>query len=325
MANQTTNYELVKPLASEFYDVEVQNENMDKIDAGMKANADGIKTLQNGQKNKADLVGGKVPSEQLPAMDYEKRGTAASTVGTHNENEAAHPYLLEQIEGCMTAVENHTHSATEIATGTLNANRLPTVPVTKGGTGATTADAARTNLGAAAESHNHSASDINSGTLNSSRLPTVPVAKGGTGATTAASALTNLGAAAADHTHDLSDIKGFLTVIKSNNIYLRDHSGKGLCLIFAQSGSAITIHRPVVSGSSESSTIGTVKSPALFFFEEISSGKMRAIDIAHQEIYGYDTKSSGTITTGYTSVKKPAFVKTVNGDEPDSSGNVAIP
>lgn len=31
MANKTTNYELVKPLASEFYDVEVQNGNMDKI------------------------------------------------------------------------------------------------------------------------------------------------------------------------------------------------------------------------------------------------------------------------------------------------------
>lgn len=79
------------PLASEFYDVEVQNGNMDKIDAGMKANADGIKALQDGQKNKADLVEGKVPSEQLPEMNYEPKGTAESTVKTHNENEKAHP------------------------------------------------------------------------------------------------------------------------------------------------------------------------------------------------------------------------------------------
>ena len=106
MANKTTNYELVKPLASEFYDVEVQNGNMDKIDAGMKANADGIKALQDGQKDKADLVEGKVPAEQLPAMDYEAAGTAASTVKAHNENKAAHPYLLEQIGTCVTAAQN---------------------------------------------------------------------------------------------------------------------------------------------------------------------------------------------------------------------------
>ena len=106
MANKTTNYELVKPLASEFYDVEVQNGNMDKIDAGMKANADGIKALRDGQKDKADLVEGKVPAEQLPAMDYEAAGTAASTVKAHNENEAAHPYLLEQIGTCVTAAQN---------------------------------------------------------------------------------------------------------------------------------------------------------------------------------------------------------------------------
>lgn len=56
---------------------------------GMKANADGIKALQDGQKDKADLVEGKVPAEQLPAMDYEAAGTAASTVKAHNENEAA--------------------------------------------------------------------------------------------------------------------------------------------------------------------------------------------------------------------------------------------
>lgn len=59
-----------------------------------------------------------------------------------------------------------------------------TVTVSKGGTGATTAEQARTNLGAAAASHTHTISDV-SGTL--------PVSQGGTGATTAYAALQALG------------------------------------------------------------------------------------------------------------------------------------
>lgn len=74
------------------------------------------------------------------------------------------------------------------------------VPVSNGGTGATSAANARTNLGitpenigAADENHKHSAADITSGTMSISRLPTITVAKGGTGATTAAQARVNLG------------------------------------------------------------------------------------------------------------------------------------
>lgn len=106
MANKTENYELTKPLASEFYDVEVQNSNMDKIDAQMKANADAIKDLQDGQAEKADLVDGKVALAQLPAMNYEAAGTAATLIAQHNADETAHPYLLGQINTCVTAAQN---------------------------------------------------------------------------------------------------------------------------------------------------------------------------------------------------------------------------
>ena len=50
-----------------------------------------------------------------------------------------------QIDG--KANSSHNHSATNITSGTLSSDRLPTVPVDKGGTGATTAAAALTNLG----------------------------------------------------------------------------------------------------------------------------------------------------------------------------------
>lgn len=106
MANKTPNYNLTKPLESEFYDVGVQNENMDKIDTQMKANADAIKDLQDGQSNKADLKDGKVPPEQLPEMDYDPSGTAENKVTAHNESEAAHPYLLGQINTCVEAAKN---------------------------------------------------------------------------------------------------------------------------------------------------------------------------------------------------------------------------
>ena len=45
------------------------------------------------------------------------------------------------------AASSHNHAASTITSGTLSSDRLPTVPIAKGGTGATTAAAALTNLG----------------------------------------------------------------------------------------------------------------------------------------------------------------------------------
>lgn len=67
------------------------------------------------------------------------------------------------------------------------------IPLSNGGTGATTAAEALTSLGAAPATHTHSASAITEGAL--------ALANGGTGATTAIQARTNLGAAAENHTH----------------------------------------------------------------------------------------------------------------------------
>ena len=140
------------------------------------------------------------------------------------------------------AAASHKHAASDINSGTLSSDRLPTVPVAKGGTGATTAAAALTNLGItataaelnkmdgvtattaelnyvdgvtsniqtqlngkAASGHKHAAGDITSGTL--------PVARGGTGATDAATALTNLGAVPLDGSKDMT---GNLKINKSS-------------------------------------------------------------------------------------------------------------
>lgn len=61
----------------------------------------------------------------------------------------------------------HSHDAASIVKGTINSERLPVVPVEKGGTGAETAAKAReklgitpANIGAAATSHKHTAADV---------------------------------------------------------------------------------------------------------------------------------------------------------------------
>lgn len=60
----------------------------------------------------------------------------------------------DEINKSRDYIANHvtsgTHSAAQITSGVLGADRIPVIQVTKGGTGATTAETARTNLGAAA-------------------------------------------------------------------------------------------------------------------------------------------------------------------------------
>ena len=51
MATKTTNYELTKPDGADFYDVDVQNDNMDIIDKQMKANANDIAQLNSDLKD----------------------------------------------------------------------------------------------------------------------------------------------------------------------------------------------------------------------------------------------------------------------------------
>lgn len=51
MATTTTNYGLTKPEGSDFYDIGVQNDNMDIIDTQMKANAKDIAQLNSDLKN----------------------------------------------------------------------------------------------------------------------------------------------------------------------------------------------------------------------------------------------------------------------------------
>ena len=128
---QTPNYKLNKPGYEEFGDVEVLNQNFAAIDTELKKNADAVgervktaelaekvkQTVKDGSltakdlgavsadtKGKANGVAGldgngKVPSNQLPEMNYEGKGA----VDAHNNSAAAHAALFKAINDVLAA------------------------------------------------------------------------------------------------------------------------------------------------------------------------------------------------------------------------------
>jgi hypothetical protein len=115
----------------------------------------------------------------------------------------------------------------KITSGTVSADRLATVPVSKGGTGATTLTGYVKGSGTSVMSA--------SATVPTSDLSgSVAIANGGTGATDAAGARTNLGVAATSHTHTASAITDPAN-ITAGKIYAGGTSGGAATRIFIQS------------------------------------------------------------------------------------------
>lgn len=123
MANKTTNYGLTKPLPEEFYDINVHNQNMDKIDEELK-------------KRPELNEDGKIPSEQLPSMDYiptSQKGVANGVASLTNEGKLPSDQLpdnvgsVKSVNGLTGKVVLYTYGnedleagVSELATGKLH-------------------------------------------------------------------------------------------------------------------------------------------------------------------------------------------------------------
>lgn len=92
MANKTTNYGLTKPLPEEFYDIQVQNNNMDIIDTNLKKVSDDSKKYTDEKFN------------DIPTPDV------SGQISTHNDDLSAHPNIRSSVNAVQTNLTNHTNN-----------------------------------------------------------------------------------------------------------------------------------------------------------------------------------------------------------------------
>jgi hypothetical protein len=182
MAEYTTNYNLEKQQNNDYISIEGINDNFDTIDTELKNLNDKKVATETGKG--------------LSANDYTTTEKTKLASIAENANNYTHP---------TSGVTAGTYrNVTVNAQGHVTTGTNPTLAISEGGTGATTAESARNNLGLG-------------GTTGA-----LEIAHGGTGATTAAAALTNLGAAA------LSGATFTGNVVCSQNITTPNSSSYGV-------------------------------------------------------------------------------------------------
>ena len=109
-----------------------------------KANASDLTSHTSNTSNPHNVTLGQL-GVTATAAELNKMDGVTATTAELNYVDGVTSNIQTQLDG--KAASSHNHAASNITSGTLSSDRLPTVPITKGGTGATTVTDALENLG----------------------------------------------------------------------------------------------------------------------------------------------------------------------------------
>lgn len=190
-----------------------------------------------------------------------------------------------------TLVGNVTGNLTGNVTGTVTGNATNvdgTVAINNGGTGATTAANARTNLelGTMATQASNSVS-ITGGTI--AGITDLAIADGGTGASTVAQARTNLGLVLGSDVQPFSNNLTALAAITTHGLFVKNTAGTAITRSIAGSTSITVTNGDAVSGNPTIALSGTPEVSALIKIGTNGSGNIGQTGNRFGTIFGTAT------------------------------------
>ena len=109
MATTTDNYGLTKPLSTDYYDIEIQNGNMDAIDQALKENVDGVASEAVARAEADDTLQDNLDAEILARVAAD---TALQTVATQAANGMMSAADKAKLDGVAVGANNYVHPTT---------------------------------------------------------------------------------------------------------------------------------------------------------------------------------------------------------------------
>jgi hypothetical protein len=190
-----------------------------------------------------------------------------------------------------TLVGNVTGNLTGNVTGTVSGNATNvdgTVAINNGGTGATTAANARTNLGLGTMATQASNSvSITGGSI--AGITDLAIADGGTGASTVAQARTNLGLVLGSDVQPFSNNLTALAAITTHGLFVKDTAGTAITRSIAGSTSITVTNGDAVSGNPTIALSSTPEVSALIKIGTNGSGNIGQTGNRFGTIFGTAT------------------------------------
>jgi len=218
-----------------------------------------------------------------------RNSATANTVNTVVHRDSSGNFSAGTITA--TLVGNVTGNLTGNVTGTVTGNATNvdgTVALNNGGTGATTAANARTNLGLGTIATQASNSvSITGGSI--AGITDLAIADGGTGASTAAQARTNLGLVLGSDVQPFSNNLTALAAVTSHGFFVKDSAGTAVTRSIAAGGSITVTNGDGVSGNPTISLSSTPEVSAIIKTGTNGSGNIGQTGNRFGTIFGTAT------------------------------------